>query len=540
MPAPVASLTINGFTVDAASYSPPDLAAVSVPPGTYELKVTNVANPHVTGVDSSTKQNVFSPLSKQPDGSWAGQVTIAADSPSLRVQLRAPKAPDGTPGGWGRVIVLPLIQKPVTPPPQDGVATIEVAGQTIVAAAYDPPPVTSIALSPGSQSVRVSRLAHPNVRAVQGSAKRGEFFDLTRQADGAWLGNVPVYADSPFLRVQLQADVNPAGTAEKWGRIIVIPRQLTPVDPGGGNNGGGNNGDVYVPPPGARLGITGINIGHQSRERNALDERGLSICAYASMVTSDRAQNGRLSLDFTPEVDAARWQRRFLPAGAHLSVRCMNGWPMLYSQLTDAELDAYANALVDSGFAALVDSFEGPNEPGGGEYNLDADRTTPAGRARINRQWNRVARILRERTGKLVAGPSWVLYQHAVDALDQLPDCNAAAAHPYNWSETELREFSRLSGDRRVLFSEWAIQQKLPTLVEQANANIRRLAVIRPHADYLCWYVWRIPRPKDDAGHNWMAAYRLDGTPHQPLVDFVYNHLRDFRVVSRETAVPGV
>lgn len=284
-------------------------------------------------------------------------------------------------------------------------------------------------------------------------------------------------------------------------------------------------------PPRQRNAVLGLCIGHQRAERNALDEEGLRLTRFASMVSSDWLRPDAFSLNFDSEIDAARWHRQHMPAGSHLNVRGPNLWSSRrWSSLDIADWQAWANAAVDSGFAALVDSFAGPNEPNGSEYSGDPDRDTTAGRARINAGWNAAAKILRERTGKPVATPSYTTLGPALEALTQCTNCNAVDAHPYQWSEAELKTFAERAGDRLVMFTEWATQTKLANETEQANANRRRLAVIRPYADLACWYVWRIPRPKDDAGHGWMAAYTIDGRPRGAMQTFAVRMMKPVTV----------
>ena len=300
------------------------------------------------------------------------------------------------------------------------------------------------------------------------------------------------------------------------------------------------------PPVRPRNAVQGMIVGHQAAERNAVDEEGLRLCRFASMVSSDWLNPTSFSLDFAPEIDAAKWHRRHMPAGSHLNLRGPNLWNgRKWSSLDIADWQQWANAVVDSGLAALVDSFAGPNEPNGRAYSGDPDRDKPSHRQRINEGWNAAAKILRERTGKPVATPSYVIYEHAVEAILQCTNCNAVDAHPYQWNEQTMQLFAQRCGEKLVMFTEWAHQTRESVngnddIAKQANENRKRLALLRRFADFMAWYSWRIPRPEDDARDGWMSARKRTGEKRGEMYVFAVQDIGGFKPQQPTPTTPSV
>lgn len=295
--------------------------------------------------------------------------------------------------------------------------------------------------------------------------------------------------------------------------------------------------------PRQRNAILGLCIGHQARERNAIDEEGLRISRFVSMVSSDWLRPDAFSLNFDAEIDAARWQRQHLPPGAHLNVRGPNLWSSRrWSSLDVADWQAWANAAVDSGFAVLVDSFAGPNEPNGSAYSGDPDRDTTAGRARINAGWNAAAKILRERTGKPVATPSYAgakSLDYTLEAIRQCTNCNAVDIHPYNWTRRHFETLHAVAGDRIIFATEFGVQSRYrksdgtDDIEAQANANRRELPMIREGVDFGSLFEWRNPRQADDASNTFMGAYTRTGQRRGAMYDFAVQMVKP-RVIVRD------
>jgi hypothetical protein len=283
------------------------------------------------------------------------------------------------------------------------------------------------------------------------------------------------------------------------------------------------------PAPGVRVRPTlfGVNFHCESNKRTELVARFAASADVICIVSSDW-RDGRPSFDYSSEVEMVTWVKSVNPTG-DIVYRDLNGWPQEERGWSDADYVRHGQA-VGQLIAPHVKYIVVRMEPNNREFYADAPKSsTPEWRAELNRTANIVAREIRKACPTaIVATPAWINPDHVREAIQQCPDCNAVAAHPYNWTPQQLDAMHAHVGDRPLVYCEWGSQRVQNTPAEQAEQNER---IRRSHVgkcDVSMVWTLQIPRIKTgpkkgqlEVNAEFMAAFTSEGQPRGPLATWV-------------------